>query len=104
MGTIIEPKKVRSSSKLSSGSTGLSIKTGHTRGLSIFQEISPDAVGDFLSGDGAKATAAKNPATTTTTKTIAPEIAHSSSVTTAQPSNHHHRSTVSQLLVDIVET
>mmetsp|Transcript_57385 Transcript_57385/g.64157 ORF Transcript_57385/g.64157 Transcript_57385/m.64157 type:complete len:734 (+) Transcript_57385:511-2712(+) len=102
--TIIEPKKVRSSSKLSSGSTGLSIKTGHTRGLSIFQEISPDAVGDFLSGDGAKATAAKNPATTTTTKTIAPEIAHSSSVTTAQPSNHHHRSTVSQLLVDIVET
>eukprot|EP00541_Cyclophora_tenuis_P001210 CAMPEP_0116579224 /NCGR_PEP_ID=MMETSP0397-20121206/22140_1 /TAXON_ID=216820 /ORGANISM="Cyclophora tenuis, Strain ECT3854" /LENGTH=295 /DNA_ID=CAMNT_0004108695 /DNA_START=1 /DNA_END=888 /DNA_ORIENTATION=+ len=33
-------------------------KGGHTRGLSIFQEISPDAVGNLLSSEGAGAGAA----------------------------------------------
>lgn len=34
-------------------------KPGHTRGLSIFQEISVDAVGDLLSSDASKQNAAK---------------------------------------------
>jgi hypothetical protein len=92
--TIVKPKKVRSSSKLSFGSTGSgsSKKPGHTRGLSIFQEISPDAVGDLLSGDAATATAAKNATTNGATTATAP----SSSAKPKRPSNHHHRSTVSR--------
>lgn len=82
--TIIEPKKARPSKATK--------KPGHTRGLSIFQEISADAVGDLLSVDAAK-NAAKKAATTNSTP---------SSSAKARPSNHHHRSTASQILVDIV--
>jgi len=89
--TIIEPKKTRCASKLSTGSTGSSKKSGHTRGLSIFQEISPDAVGDLLSGDAANNTSAKNAVKKATT---APESAPSS-MAQSRP-NHHHRSTVSR--------
>ena len=89
--TIVKPKKVRSSSKLSFGSTGSSKKPGHTRGLSIFQEISPDAVGDLLSGDPATATAAKNATANGTRKVTA-----TASAAPKRPPNHHHRSTVSR--------
>jgi len=89
---IIEPKK-----DPSSNATTSSKKSGHTRGLSIFQEISADAVGDLLSGDAAKTAAtnaAKNAIATGT------ETTPSSSAPTRPPS-HHHRSTVSQILVDM---
>lgn len=99
VSTIVKPKKVRSSSKLSFGSTGSSKKPGHTRGLSIFQEISPDAVGDLLSGDPATATAAKNATANGTRKVTA-----TASAAPKRPPNHHHRSTVSQILVDIGDT
>ena len=77
--TIIEPKKA-SSSKVSK-------KPGHTRGLSIFQEISADAVGDYLTPGAAKQNAAKN---ATATASTPPSSAK------ARPSNHHHRSTASR--------
>ena len=82
----VVPKKTHPASKLSSGSTASSKNPGHTRGLSIFQEISPDTVGDLLSGDAANAAKKVPPA---------PESTPSSS-TSQSHSNHHHRSTVSR--------
>jgi len=68
-------------------------KPRHTRGLSIFQEISADAVGDLLTPVGDKQTAAKN----------GPAAASDpSSSAKAQSSSPHHRSTISQVLVDMV--
>jgi len=84
MCTII-PKKSRPSKALK--------KPGHTRGLSIFQEISADAVGDLLTLDAGKKNAAKSAPTVTSDP---------SSSAKAPSSNNHHRSTVSQALVDMV--
>eukprot|EP00536_Pseudo-nitzschia_multiseries_P003252 jgi/Psemu1/236520/estExt_Genewise1.C_480126 len=82
--TIIEPKKSRSKG---------SKKPGHTRGLSIFQEISADAVGDLLTPDTSKQNLGKDAPTSETVL---------SSSTKKSSSSHHHRSTASQLLVDMV--
>jgi len=80
--TIIEPKKNRPSKT--------SKKPGHTRGLSIFQEISPDAVGDLLTPDTGKQNASKNATSSDTASSAKP------------PPESHHRSNISQLLVDMV--
>jgi len=81
----IVPKKGRSSKP--------STKPGHTRGLSIFSELSAAAIGDILTPDNGKQNAAKG----------APmDASDSSPQAKAQSSNHHHRSTVSQVLVDMV--
>eukprot|EP00532_Pseudo-nitzschia_australis_P007346 CAMPEP_0168177700 /NCGR_PEP_ID=MMETSP0139_2-20121125/8625_1 /TAXON_ID=44445 /ORGANISM="Pseudo-nitzschia australis, Strain 10249 10 AB" /LENGTH=712 /DNA_ID=CAMNT_0008096831 /DNA_START=157 /DNA_END=2295 /DNA_ORIENTATION=- len=83
--TIAEPKKSRPSKGLK--------KPGHTRGLSIFQEISADAVCDLLQPETTKQSTEKS--------TPEAENALSSSAKKTV-SHHHHRSTASQLLVDIV--
>jgi hypothetical protein len=62
-------------------------KPRHTRGLSIFQEISADAVGDLLTPVGEKQNAAKNGPTA---------ASDPSSSAKAQSSSPHHRSTVSR--------
>ena len=78
--TIIDPKKSRPSKGPK--------KPGHTRGLSIFQEISVDAVGDLLTADAAtKQNSGKG--APTADRTI------SSSVEKNEAS-HHHRSTASR--------
>jgi len=64
-------------------------KSRHTRGLSIFQEISVDAVGDLLTLDGGKQNSEKS-------------VPEDSGDPKAQRSDRHHRSTISQVLVDMV--
>jgi len=81
--TIIGSKKSRSKG---------SKKPGHTRGLSIFQEISVDAVGDLLTPDASKQSLEKD----------TPISEGAISANTQKSPGHHHRSTASQLLVDIV--
>jgi hypothetical protein len=65
------------STKLSTGSTA-SRKPTHTRGLSIFQEISADTVGDLLAGENPAAASVPGPAPA------------------RHPPTHQHRSTFSR--------
>jgi hypothetical protein len=75
---IIESKSDTAGSSKTSGKG----KPGHTRGLSIFQEFSVDAVGDLLSGDAAPAAA---------TNAVSP-----SALPSLPTANHQHRSTFSR--------
>jgi len=69
-------------------------KPGHTRGLSIFQEISADAVGDLLTlPDAGKQDV---------TKGASADSSDTSSSAKAPSSQKHHRSAISQVLVDMV--
>lgn len=82
MCTIIPSKKGRPSKP--------SKKPGHTRGLSIFQEISADAVGDLLTPDAANQNAGKS------------SLGDPSSSSKNPSSNKHHQRGISQVLVDMV--
>lgn len=82
MCTVIPSKKDHSSKP--------SKKPGHTRGLSIFQEISADAVGDLLTPDSTKQNAGKS------------SLGDPSSSSRNPSSNNHHQRGISQVLVDMV--
>ena len=60
-------------------------RPGHTRGLSIFQEISPDAVGDLLKPESGKQNEVKEVS-----------ASNSSSSIKNPPTNTRHRSTISR--------
>jgi hypothetical protein len=79
---VTEPKEAKSKS---------SKKPAHQRGLSIFQEISADTVGDLLSADDAPIAPRPSPP------------AESSSSVDPGAHSHHHQSTFSQQIEKIID-
>jgi hypothetical protein len=77
---IVETKKARAPSMKMSGSSPSTKKPSHARGLSIFQEISADTVGDLLAGAPTEAVGS---------------AAAASSAAAVHP-GHRHRSTFSR--------